>query len=45
MSLIELKNLEVRIGNKEILKSINLSIEAGTVTAFVDRVVQGKQLC
>ena len=42
MSLIELKNLEVRIGNKEILKSINLSIEAGTVTAFVGPSGSGK---
>ncbi|MBE6164674.1 amino acid ABC transporter ATP-binding protein [Streptococcus sciuri] len=42
MSLIELKNLEVKIGNKEILKSINLSIEAGTVTAFVGPSGSGK---
>ena len=42
MSLIELKNLEVKIGNKKILKSINLSIEAGTVTAFVGPSGSGK---
>lgn len=42
MSLIEVKNLSVKIGNKEILKGINLSIEKGTVTAFVGPSGSGK---
>ena len=42
MSLIELTNLEVTIGHKTILKSIDLTIEEGTVTAFVGPSGSGK---
>ncbi|MFC3932825.1 amino acid ABC transporter ATP-binding protein [Streptococcus dentapri] len=42
MSLIEIKDLAVTIGNKQILKNINLSIEKGSVTAFVGPSGSGK---
>ena len=42
MSLIELTNLEVTIGLKTISKSIELTIEEGTVTAFVGPSGSGK---
>ncbi|WP_281165780.1 amino acid ABC transporter ATP-binding protein [Liquorilactobacillus sicerae] len=42
MSLIEVKNLSVKIGNKEILKNINLNVEKGAVTAFVGPSGSGK---
>ncbi|MGT2907081.1 amino acid ABC transporter ATP-binding protein [Streptococcus dentiloxodontae] len=42
MSLIEIKDLDVVIGRKQVLKNINLEIEAGTVTAFVGPSGSGK---
>ena len=42
MSLIEVKNLSVKIGQKQVLKHINLSAEEGSVTAFVGPSGSGK---
>lgn len=42
MSLIELKHIDVTIGQKEVLRDINLTIEPGTVTAFVGPSGSGK---
>ena len=35
MTLISLKNLDVTIGNKQILKNIDLEVEKGSVTVFI----------
>lgn len=42
MSLIEMKDIEVTIGNNQVLKNINLKLEPGTVTAFVGPSGSGK---
>ena len=42
MSLIKVKNLSVNIGQKPVLKQINLEVEEGTVTAFVGPSGSGK---
>lgn len=42
MSLIEMKDIEVTIGNNRVLKNINLKLESGTVTAFVGPSGSGK---
>ena len=42
MPLLEIKNLHAGIGNKEILKGLNLTIEAGEVHAIMGRNGCGK---
>ncbi|MCI1882889.1 MAG: amino acid ABC transporter ATP-binding protein [Sporolactobacillus sp.] len=42
MALITVKNLSVRLGNKQVLKHINLQIPAGTVTVIVGPSGSGK---
>lgn len=42
MSFIEVKKLSVRIGQKQVLKHINLSVEEGTVTALIGPSGSGK---
>ena len=42
MSLIKARNLSVKIGQKQILKRINLDVEEGTVTAFIGPSGSGK---
>lgn len=42
MTLISLKNLDVTIGNKQILKNIDLEFEKGSVTVFIGPSGSGK---
>ncbi len=42
MALLEIKNLSARVGEKEILKGLNLTIEAGEVHAIMGRNGCGK---
>ena len=42
MTLISLKNLEVTIGKKQILKNIDLEVEEGSVTVFIGPSGSGK---
>lgn len=42
MTLISLKNLDVTIGNKQILKNIDLEVEKGSVTVFIGPSGSGK---
>lgn len=42
MTLISLKNLDVTIGKKQILKNIDLEVEKGSVTVFIGPSGSGK---
>ena len=42
MTLISLKNLDVTIGNKQILKNFDLEVEKGSVTVFIGPSGSGK---
>ena len=42
MSLIQVKNLQVNLGHKQILKNINLDIEEGSTTVFIGPSGSGK---
>ena len=42
--MLEFKNLKVKIGEKELLKEVNLSIEKGKITAIVGESGSGKTL-